>query len=158
MKFTFTISSAFLAAILLFSPAKISAATNTSVLWPGLQPDGSMLLPNQWTLRPAGQQIQLDNNLPVNIALAPDGKFAAILHCGYKAHEVVIVDLAAQKIVDSAKLGEAFYGLTFSRDGKKLYCGGASMEVVYFFDFAEGKLGERKFVRLHPVAEVGVPC
>jgi hypothetical protein len=26
---------------------------------PGLQPDGSMLLPNLWSLRPAGSQIEL---------------------------------------------------------------------------------------------------
>jgi YVTN family beta-propeller protein len=127
------------------------------VLWPGMQPDGSMLLPNQWSLRPAGKQIDLGSTLPVNIALSPDGKFAAILHCGYGQHEAVIVDLAAQSVVDRANLGEAFYGITFSPDGRKLYCGGASTEVVYIFDFKEGKLGERKFVRLHPVADVGVP-
>src|SRR5258708_1897737 len=26
---------------------------------PGKQPDGSVLLPNQWSLRPAGQQVEL---------------------------------------------------------------------------------------------------
>lgn len=146
-------------ALALFSvvSTRVSAATNTAVLWPGWQADGSMLLPNQWSLRPAGEQIQLNNDLPVNIALSPDGKFAAILHCGFKAHEIVIVDLTSQKIVDSVKLGEAFYGLTFARDGKTLYCGGGSMEVVYHFTFENGKLGPREFVRLRPATEVGVP-
>jgi YVTN family beta-propeller protein len=157
MKSAVTCFSILALAIILSGSRELSAATNAPASWPGLQPDGSMLLPNQWSLRPAGQQIELDNNLPVNIALSPDGKYAAILHCGYKAHEVVIVDLAAQKTVDRAKLGEAFYGLTFSRDGKKIYCGGASMEVVYLFDFSEGKLGERKNIRLRPVTEIGVP-
>jgi len=133
------------------------AAGNAPGLWPGRQADGSMLLPNQWSLRPAGTDVEL-GDFPVNIAVSPDGKFAAVLHCGYSQHEVVIVDLAAQKIIDRAKLGEAFYGITFSGDGRRLFCSGASMEVAYFFDFAKGKLGERQEVRLRPAKELGVPA
>ncbi len=115
-----------------------------------------MLLPNQWSLRPAGARIVL-GDLPVNIALSPDGKYAAILHCGYAQHEVKIVDLATHQVVDSSPLGEAFYGITFSHDGREIYCGGASTEVVYHFTFNKGKLGERKYIRLRPVKDVGVP-
>src|SRR4051794_26319849 len=46
---------------------------------PGPQADGAIKLPNQWFLRPVGKQIVL-GDFPVNIAVHPEGKFAAILH------------------------------------------------------------------------------
>ena len=48
---------------------------------PGVRPDGVVQLPNQWSLRPAGTHLAL-GDFPVNIALHPDGKWAAILHAG----------------------------------------------------------------------------
>src|SRR5690242_9506994 len=59
---------------------------------PGKQPDGSVLLPNQWSLRPVGKQIEL-RDFPINIAVHPSGQFVAVLHSGYSAHQVTIVDL-----------------------------------------------------------------
>ena len=137
-------------------PLTLLAATN-AVVWPGMQPDGSMLMPNQWSLRPAGTQIGL-GDFPVNIALSPDGEFAAVLHCGFSQHEVVIVDLASRTIVGREPLGEAFYGITFSRDGRKLFCSGASGEVIYDFNFSHGKLSRGDDIRLRPVRETGVPA
>ena len=116
-----------------------------------------MLLPNQWSLRPAGASIELDD-FPVNIALSPDGRYAAVLHCGFSRHEVVVVNLAEKKVVSRAPVHEAFYGITFSRDGRKLYCSGASGEVIHSFDFKRGALEPVGNFRLRPVREEGVPC
>ena len=44
---------------------------------PGMQASGLTLLPNQWSLRPAGAQIKL-GDFPVNVALHPTQPFAAI--------------------------------------------------------------------------------
>ena len=145
------------AAASLFAPLELSANTNATALWPGVQADGSMLLPNQWSLRPAGTHIML-GDFPLNIALSPDGKFAAVLHCGFGQNEAVIVDLAEEKIADRAKLGEAFYGITFSHDGKELFCSGSSGEVVHTFGFEHGKLSRGKSLRLHPAKEMSVPA
>jgi DNA-binding beta-propeller fold protein YncE len=122
-----------------------------SVQWPGLRPDGSMLLPNQWTLRPAGERVDL-GDFPVNIAVHPNGTFAAVLHCGYSQHEVVMVNLAEGAIASRSDVPEAFYGITFSRDGKKLYCSGASGEEVFVFDCAGGKLANRRRLALRDAA------
>src|SRR6266446_2804745 len=65
---------------------------------PGQQPDGAMKLPNQWFLRPVGKQIVL-GDFPVNIAVHPGGKFAAILHCGYGQNEITVVALPSGKLV-----------------------------------------------------------
>jgi len=137
--------------------SELSAGTNAAVLWPGLQPDGSMLLPNQWSLRPAGKALALDD-FPVNLALSPDGKYAAVLHCGYAAHEIVIVDLVAQQITGRVRVKEAFYGLAFSNDGRKIYCSGASDEVVHVFKFDAGQITALKDIPLRGAKETGVPA
>lgn len=153
MKFIFP-SVLLFAVALGFCPA---ADTNNPILWPGRQPDGSMLLPNQWSLRPAGTSVEL-GDFPVNIALSPDGRYAAVLHCGYSQHEVVVVSLAEGKVVSRIGVNEAFYGIAFSRDGRKLFCSGASGEVIHSFDFKKGNLEAAGNFRLRPAREEGVPC
>src|SRR5215468_11155958 len=64
---------------------------------PGRQADGSVLLPNLWSLRPAGRQIEL-GDFPVNISVHPAGNFAAMLHSGYGKHQIIIVDVPAAKV------------------------------------------------------------
>ena len=63
-----------------------------SFVLPGMQAGGKILLPNQWSLRPAGKQLKM-GDFPVNIALHPTEPFAAVLHAGYGDHEVVIIEL-----------------------------------------------------------------
>src|ERR1043165_446117 len=66
--------------------ASIAFAAVPAIL-PGLQRDGSVLLPNQWSLRPVGKQLVV-GDFPVNVALHPGGRYAAVLHCGYSQQEV----------------------------------------------------------------------
>lgn len=116
-----------------------------------------MLLPNHWSLRPAGATVDL-GDFPVNFVVTPDGKFAVVLHCGYGQHELVVVDLGTKQITSRAAVDEAFYGLTISKDGRKVYCSGASSEVLYGFDFAKGKLSHQKSFPLRAAKERGVPA
>ena len=116
-----------------------------------------MLLPNLWSLRPAGQQVALAD-FPVNIAVAPDGKFAVILHCGHGPHELVAVELGSKQISSRAEVPEAFYGITFTKDGKKIYCSGSSGEQVFGFDFKNGKLSNRTALKLRDAKARGVPA
>ena len=118
-------------------------------LLPGIQPGGAVLLPNQWSLRPAGKQLVL-GDFPVNIALHLGGQWLAVLHAGYGPHEVVIVDGKSQKIVSRVTLDQAFYGLCFSPDGRQLFASGGEFEVVHAFDFADGLLSRH---RRFPVAK-----
>src|SRR5262245_52294500 len=125
--------------VLLRATAQDAVARSNSAVGPGPRPDGSMLLPNQWTLRPVGTQIEL-GDFPVNIAVHPSSHFAAVLHCGYSQHELVVVDLFSKTVVSRRTVDEAFYGLAFSSDGKRLFCSGSSGELVYEFQFADGQL------------------
>src|SRR4051794_2098995 len=66
-------------------------------VWPGMTPAGSVLLPNGWSLRPAGRQTTL-GALPVLLALHPSEPILAVLHAGYGEHEVVTVDADSGRV------------------------------------------------------------
>jgi len=123
---------------------------------PGLQQEGEILLPTQWSLRPAGIQVKL-GDFPVNMVLHPSGNWIAILHCGYGEHEVVIVDAKKQAVVSRASIPQAFYGMCFNPAGEQLFVSGAEYEVVYQFRFAEGYLSERRELKIGEPDEKLVP-
>ncbi len=124
---------------------------------PGQQSDGSVLLPNQWSLRPTGRQVPM-GDLPINIAVHPGSRFAAVLHSGYGKHEVVIVDLKSSAIVTRQPIAETFYGIEFSRDGTQLFCSGAGDEVIHRFTFRNGSVTNHEQVKLRDPRERGVPA
>ncbi len=129
------------------------------VRWPGRQPDGSVLLPNMWSLKPAGTQLDLAD-FPVSIAVHPGGKFAAILHAGNSEHEIHVVDIAKAITIQRVTVEEAFYGLEFSHSGKRLYASGAGNEVIRFFEFEAGPgiLGREQRIVLRDAKERGIPA
>ena len=108
---------------------------------PGLQRDGFVQLPNGWKLNPVGKSIDV-GDLPVNVQVHPTGQFAAVLHCGMKEHEVHVLDLnaAKRKIVCRVPVEQAFYGLTFSPDGKQVYASGGEFDLIHVWDFDKGLL------------------
>ncbi|MBI4661067.1 MAG: beta-propeller fold lactonase family protein [Verrucomicrobia bacterium] len=124
---------------------------------PGPQADGSVLLPNQWYLRPVGRQVVL-GDFPVNIALHPNGRYAAVLHCGHGQHEIVIVEVASAKLVCRVAVEESFYGIEFSRDGTQLFSSGASDEVIHTFSFAGGYPANLQSIRVRDLKERGIPA
>ena len=117
---------------------------------PGMQPGGSVLLPTQWSLKPAGEQIVL-GDFPVNIAIHPKGKWAAVLHAGYREHEILVVDLEAGQVASRVTIPQAFYGLAFDPSGARLFASGAEDDSVHSFRFEDGYLGG------HTVLKVEVP-
>jgi DNA-binding beta-propeller fold protein YncE len=137
--------------------ASARAPSPPAISLPGAQQDGSVLLPNQWSLRPVGRTIPL-GDFPVNVAVHPEGQFAAVLHCGYGVNEVAIIDVVAAKLVSRVALGEAFYGIAFSPDGQRLYCSGAGTEEVHTFAFSRGLLSQHQPIQVRPPKERGVPA
>jgi DNA-binding beta-propeller fold protein YncE len=123
---------------------------------PGLQRDGTVLLPNQWSLRPAGRQLPV-GDFPVNLALHPGGVYAAVLHSGFSEHEVRILDVKAGRPVSAVALEESCYGLAWSPDGRQLYVSGGGREAIWCFDFQDGYLSGRRELRLRPPQKEGVP-
>ena len=115
--------------------------------WPGLQASGETLLHDQWSIQPAGQQIEL-GSFPVNLTLHPKLPFAAVLNAGFGKHEVMIVDLKRREICACATVRQAFYGLTFDPAGTRLFASGGEFEVVRQWTFADGRLSEPHDIRI----------
>ena len=81
---------------------------------------------------------------------------SAVLHCGFGPHEVFVVDIKSSKTTCRVALSEAFVGVAFTPDGKRLVASGAGKEVVHAFDFSDGLLGNARAFALRPAKERGV--
>jgi len=138
-------------------PKTFAQSTQPGVNLPGQRPDGSVLLPNQWSLHPVGKQVIL-GDFPVNVAVHPDGHFAAVLHSGDSANEIVIVDLDHAAVASRMPVNESFYGIEFARSGARLYCSGGGDDVVHMFDFKDGNLKKNSDIALCSRDQRGVPC
>ena len=139
--------------------APLLAGRSSTPAWaqlPGVRTDGSILLPNQWSLRPAGRQIAL-GDFPVNLAVHPSGKFVVALHSGYGSHELISIRLPDGQITARVQLKESFYGVAFSPDGHRIYASGAGAEVIHEFGFDSGNFDHGQDIPLRDAASRGVP-
>lgn len=126
-------------------PDKLQKPTRTL---PGLDASGAIRLHNQWSLRPAGKQLEL-GDFPVTAALHPGGKWLAVLHAGYGDHEIQVVALGdRQRVVSRVILPQTFGGLAFTPDGKTLLAGGGEFDVLHRFTFDDGLLAAHKTLPL----------
>jgi len=89
---------------------------------PGPTAEGT-LLPNRWILTPAGEQRPL-GDLPLNMALSPQGDRLAINNNGFSRQFISIIDPLRDELVQELSFNKGFYGLVFSPDGRHLYASG----------------------------------
>ncbi|HEY4334376.1 MAG TPA: hypothetical protein VGM89_00720, partial [Puia sp.] len=92
-----------------------------------------VLLPNGWALTPAGASIPLSSDLPLNIALAPDGVHAAITNNGNGRECIDLIDLAKQKIVATVTTRRSWLGLQFAKKAPFLYASGGNDNCILRF-------------------------
>lgn len=122
----------------------------------GPQEDGTVLLPTGWRIRPAGRQVDVDT-FPMASAVSPDKKYLAVLHGGYNAPSVVMLDAVTLKQVSRVEIPDGWLGLSFAPDGKSLYVGGGSRAMVYVLSVgADGglaKTAEWKLTEAAPTHE-----
>jgi len=118
--------------LLIFALFFTFCSKTQKVMLPGKLSDGSILLPNRYKITPAGEQIPV-GDLPLNMVLSPDGKFLAVTNNGYSEQFVSIIDVAAQKQVQTLPVRASFFGIDFSADGSKLFVSGGAKNLVYIF-------------------------
>jgi YVTN family beta-propeller protein len=110
------------AILLLFSRLAAQSVTPTS--------RDRTLLPNGWYLTPAGQSVPLSSDLPLNMALAPDGVHLAITNNGNGRQTIDLVNLQKKQLVGSVTIGKAWLGLTFARKHPYLYASGGNDDII----------------------------
>ena len=96
-------------------------------------------LPNGWMLTPVGKLLPL-GDLPLNIAISPSKKLAAITNNGESDQTIQLVDIGKEVILDSIIIGKAWLGLTFSDNGKYLYASGGNDNKIIRYAINNNKL------------------
>ncbi|MBZ5496154.1 MAG: bifunctional YncE family protein/alkaline phosphatase family protein [Acidobacteriia bacterium] len=106
---------------------------------PGGSAESGFLLPNGWSLTPAGEQIDV-GDLPLALLLHPDGKHLLVANNGYSTQSVDVINLDSKKIVSRARVEMAWLGLAVSRDGTTVYAGGGMSNTILRFSFTSGRI------------------
>jgi len=106
--------------VLLLSQCRVTTEQNDhlSERTIGQQPDGSVLVPTNQLLRPAGFQLLFPGR-PVDLALSPDGKWLAVLN----KNSLDLIRVLDRTIMQTLPLkgGGSFNGVAFSSDGNRIY-------------------------------------
>lgn len=91
------------------------------------------LLPNGWTLSPAGDQVIL-TDLPLNILPLADSRHALAASSGYNAHNLVLVDLIEKKVVASESVRQSWFGLAHDSSSERLWWSGGGGDTIHAFE------------------------
>jgi DNA-binding beta-propeller fold protein YncE len=110
-----------------------------TVSFPGTQTDGTILLPNGWSVSPAGKSLNV-GTLPLNLVTSPDGKYAIVTNNGISKPSLTVVDLTTSKVKGATSIDAAWLGLAWHPDGTRLYSSGANQNNLREFTYADGAL------------------
>jgi len=91
-------------------------------------------------------------SMPLGMALAPNRKSVVVVLSGWREQGIQVVDLESRRITQTISQEAAFYGVTFSADGKALYVSGGNEDLIYAYTWSNGAatlekrivLGEKK--------------
>lgn len=104
-------------------------------------------LPNGWQLTPAGKIIPL-GDLPLNIAISPDKKLAAVTNNGQSTQTIQLIDLKKEIVTDSVVIGKSWLGLSFSSDSKALYASGGNDNFIIKYSIRKKELINSDTIKL----------
>ena len=104
-------------------------------------------LPNGWKLTPVGKLLPL-GDLPLNIAVSPSKKLAAITNNGQSVQTIQLVDIEHEVILDSVTIGKSWLGLTFSDDEKFLYASGGNDNMIIRYSVSKNHLAVYDTIRI----------
>ncbi len=109
--------------------------------------NGYTLLPNGWKLSPAGDQVGI-GELPLNMVITNDGKFAITSNSGMGENSLSVVDIKNEKEIQRVVMNKTWYGLAFNDDDSKLYVSGGNNNCIYIYSFSSGKLALQDSIAL----------
>jgi DNA-binding beta-propeller fold protein YncE len=123
-----------LLAVLLFSipvlaPAATAPRANEPPARPGAQGGGTTLLPNGWRIAPAGRHVSV-GDLPLAMVESPDGRYLIVSNDGYAKPTLTVVDVARLNVKSRLPLDNAWLGLAWHPDGKRLFSSGGGESSV----------------------------
>src|SRR4051812_4363170 len=99
---------------------------------------GARRLPTGARLDPAGVSYEL-GSMPLAIVLSPDKTRVIVLLNGWREQGIQVVDRSSGRVLQKVPLPAVFLGVTFSPDGQSLYVSGGNQDVIYRFDWRNGR-------------------
>ncbi len=97
------------------------------------------LLPNGWRIAPAGRHLDV-GDLPLAMALHPDGRHLVITNNGWSKPSLRVVDVKRREVIQKLPLDNAWLGLAWHPDGKRLYSSGAADNSIQEVEWKGDKL------------------
>src|SRR5262245_14760395 len=116
---------------------------------PGPADGQRVRLPNGWFLSPAGQQVKV-GDLPLGLAISPDGRTAAVTHSGWHAKGLDLVDLEQGTHTQNVPLTETWLGVTFIDSGRTLAVAAGHTNRVLLFPVRDGRAGPADTIVVGP--------
>ncbi len=104
-------------------------------------------LPNGWQLTPVGKIVPL-GDLPLNIAISPGGKLAAVTNNGQSTQLIQLIDIKKGIVTDSVIIGKSWLGLAFADGGKSLYASGGNDNFIIKYAIRKKELINTDTIRL----------
>jgi len=98
-----------------------------------------VLLPNGWSLSPAGRSIPL-GDLPLNIAVSSSKKWMAVTNNGQSTQTLQLIDVKIEKQLDWVEIPRSWYGLKFGSNDKYLYASGGNDNWILKYEIVNNRL------------------
>ena len=114
-------------------------------LRPGLRPDAQLLF-NGWGMTPAGEQVPV-SDLVLKLVLAPDKKTVLAVSGGFQKTGVTVLDIASQQVKQFQPMSRSWNGLSFSRDGRRVFFSGGASGLIQSFAWSASQLTEDKALK-----------
>jgi YVTN family beta-propeller protein len=109
------------------------------------------LLFNGWGVSPAGEHVPM-GDLPLKMLVAPDRKRLVAVNGGWGPHGLTLIDIATRKVTQVIPITEAWNGLAFSRDGRRIFVAAGQDGAVHVFRYEDGQATLDRVVTPDPKA------
>jgi YVTN family beta-propeller protein len=112
------------------------------------------LLPNGWSIAPAGRHLDA-GDLPLAMALHPDGRHLVITNNGWSKPSLRVVDLERQQVIQKMAVDHAWLGVAWHPDGKRLFSSGAADNSIREVEWRGSELHPGRTFTLAPPQKGG---
>ncbi len=111
---------------------------------------GNNLLFNGWGMTPAGQHVPIRSDLALKMVVSPDKKRLVAVTGGFNNHGLTLIDIEGVKVSQHLPMDEAWNGLAFSNDGKRIFVTAGDKGAVHVFSYADGEAKAESVVQPDP--------